>query len=148
VQAIDAAYTLLISSLHAIAPEVMSRVEVLVESTTMLRDPGNYWISVINVGRAFPLNRIQAIDDTDQVDFFPFANNASANNRHCHTTLLKKIHTLFQAGFVIGSMMHVADLLSIGATEIRCSSDEVALNNLAIDYFTLVNNIFTDVLSV
>eukprot|EP00299_Pterocystis_sp_00344_P017149 c8603_g1_i2.p1 GENE.c8603_g1_i2~~c8603_g1_i2.p1 ORF type:complete len:698 (+),score=172.51 c8603_g1_i2:196-2094(+) len=107
VKLIDAAATLFVEALQALAPELLSRVLVLRESEAMLKDPGNYWISVINVGRKFSVNRVQQIDEAND-----------------------------QAGHIIGCLMHVADVLSIGAKSIYCSSNETALHELAAEYIS------------
>ena len=63
---IDAYYTILTTALNILDPEFMSsRVRILTQSKVILADPSNYWISVINVGRHFPLNTVMGIGESD-----------------------------------------------------------------------------------
>jgi tyrosyl-tRNA synthetase len=65
VKAISAYYTILLTSLKALKPELMDRVQVIYQSEAILTDPSNYWISVINVGRHFMLNDVMGTDLND-----------------------------------------------------------------------------------
>jgi len=68
-QVIRAAYTLLCASCSALdklAPPPASsnqpswsQVQVLFQSDAILKDPSDYWISVINAGRALKLNEVK-----------------------------------------------------------------------------------------
>ena len=63
---IDAYYTVLTTALKVLDPEFMSsKVRILTQSKMILADPSNYWISVINVGRHFPLNTVMGIGESD-----------------------------------------------------------------------------------
>lgn len=62
---IAAFYTVLIATLKALDPDIMSRVQIVFQSEAILADPSNYWISVINVGRHFMLNQIMGCDMED-----------------------------------------------------------------------------------
>eukprot|EP00587_Corethron_hystrix_P002751 CAMPEP_0113307914 /NCGR_PEP_ID=MMETSP0010_2-20120614/6567_1 /TAXON_ID=216773 ORGANISM="Corethron hystrix, Strain 308" /NCGR_SAMPLE_ID=MMETSP0010_2 /ASSEMBLY_ACC=CAM_ASM_000155 /LENGTH=739 /DNA_ID=CAMNT_0000162861 /DNA_START=55 /DNA_END=2274 /DNA_ORIENTATION=- /assembly_acc=CAM_ASM_000155 len=59
-KAMAASFTVMLTALRAIAPEVMKQVTVVKQSEAILKDPSNYWISVINVGRLFSLDTVQA----------------------------------------------------------------------------------------
>lgn len=59
VKVIDYYYEVLTNSLITIAPEIMKNVVIVKQSAAILKDPSNYWISVINAGRYFPLNVVQ-----------------------------------------------------------------------------------------
>ena len=48
--AICASFDIFVASLRAIAPETMASVAVLRQSTVILANPNDYWISVINAG--------------------------------------------------------------------------------------------------
>lgn len=70
-QVIRAAYTLLCTScgaLDQLAPPSSSdqpswsQVQVLFQSDAILKDPSDYWISVINAGRALKLNEVKPGD--------------------------------------------------------------------------------------
>ncbi len=62
---ITSSFDVLLAALRAIAPAVMDGVVVVRQSSAILADPSNYWISVINVGRHFNLNAIQeGFDDS------------------------------------------------------------------------------------
>jgi tyrosyl-tRNA synthetase len=58
VKGIAAYYQVLTTALTAMDPQLMSTVQILFQSEAILADPSNYWISVINVGRHFPLNTV------------------------------------------------------------------------------------------
>ena len=114
-KAIAAANSLFVAALRAIAPTVMKDVQVVVQSEAILQDSSNYWISVINAGRAFALSQVQAVDEA-----------------------------CAEAGQVISSLMHVADVLatsvsdsaakSTPATSICTPPSQVALHQLACTY--------------
>ena len=63
---IGACYTLLKEALIAVAPRLMSRVSVRIQSEEILKDPSAYWISVINVGRVFQLQRVREVDGSNE----------------------------------------------------------------------------------
>lgn len=105
-KAIAAAYTLLTEALLALAPELMAKVRIVKQSEAILSNPSDYWISVINVGRKFPLGKV-CINEADG-----------------------------QASQVITSLMHVGDVLATQATTIGCTESEKALHTLAIDYYS------------
>ena len=69
VKAIDAFYTIFLTALKALEPELMENVSVWRQSDAILHDPSNYWISVINVGRHFNLNQVMGsnLKDADGV---------------------------------------------------------------------------------
>ena len=68
-KAIDAYYTVLLTSLKSLDAELMARVSVIRQSEAILSDPSNYWISVINVGRHFMLDDVMgdSLKDNDCV---------------------------------------------------------------------------------
>jgi len=85
---------------------------VIVQSEAILTNSSDYWISVINAGRAFSLNDIRAVDETST-----------------------------EAGQTITSLMHVADVLSTcpapqAATPscICTTAAQAALHGLACTY--------------
>ena len=55
-----------VGGLRALAPELMSSVTVLKQSDSILADPSNYWISVINAGRAHKLAAVRACDEASE----------------------------------------------------------------------------------
>jgi tyrosyl-tRNA synthetase len=65
IKAITAYYTVLLTTLKALDPKLMEKVQVLWQSEAILADPSNYWISVINVGRHFSLNDVMGPDMKD-----------------------------------------------------------------------------------
>ena len=112
-KAIAAANALFVGALRAIAPALMGEVQVLVQSEAILGSSSDYWISVINAGRAFQLSQVRAIDEA------------------CAET-----------GQVISSLMHVADVLAVSVTSaaggpptsICAPSSQLALHELACSY--------------
>ena len=87
----------------------MSSVLVVKQSELILSDPSNYWISVINVGRAFNLNVLQSgYDDSCAV------------------------------GNVIGRMMTLADLSSLNAKSVSYlagDGDAASMSGIISEYF-------------
>lgn len=104
-KAVAAAYSLLVDSLNALVPELMSKVRVLKQSDAILSNPSDYWISVINVGRKFSLSKV-CLNEADG-----------------------------QASQVISSLMHVADVMATSATTIASVESDKALHQLAVDYY-------------
>jgi tyrosyl-tRNA synthetase len=64
-KAIDAYYKVFTTSLRALDPATMDKVQILYQSEAILADPSNYWISVINVGRHFMLDDIMGPEMKD-----------------------------------------------------------------------------------
>jgi tyrosyl-tRNA synthetase len=104
---IEACYSMLVEALAAVAPDTMARVTVMSQSEAILRDPSNYWISVINVGRFFQLQRVREVDETNEY-----------------------------AGQVIAALMHVGDVLAMAPASLACTagSSLEAANKLAVAY--------------
>ena len=67
-KAIDAAYALFVGSLKALAPELMAGVTVCKQSEAILSEASDYWISVINAGRAFPLSALREVHRSIEAD--------------------------------------------------------------------------------
>mmetsp|Transcript_18149 Transcript_18149/g.30326 ORF Transcript_18149/g.30326 Transcript_18149/m.30326 type:complete len:888 (-) Transcript_18149:351-3014(-) len=59
-KAINAAYSVLLGAMRALSPDLMGNVRVIKQSEVVLDNPSDYWISVINVGRAFPLSALRS----------------------------------------------------------------------------------------
>ena len=64
-KAIDAYYKVFTTSLMALDPVTMAKVQILYQSEAILADPSNYWISVINVGRQFMLDDVMGTEMRD-----------------------------------------------------------------------------------
>jgi len=108
-KAIGASNDLFVAGLKAVAPTLMADVHVVHQSKALLRDPSDYWISVINAGRAFQLSRVLAAVDTTSPD----------------------------AGHVLSSLMHVADVLAIAGKKpaVVCGTQaQQPLAELALEY--------------
>jgi tyrosyl-tRNA synthetase len=84
---IKAFYDLLLHGLRSLAPTLMSKVRVCWQGEMILSDPGVYWISVINSGRASNLGDI--------------------------TRSLPLSESLEFAGQVVSSLMHSADVMAL-----------------------------------
>ena len=104
---IAACYTLLCEALRAVEPVLMSRVAVVLQSEAILRDPSQYWISVINVGRYFQLQRVRDVDEGNEY-----------------------------AGQVIAALMHVADVVALAPAALACTGGGMleAAHKLAVAY--------------
>lgn len=84
-KAIQAYYTILLASLHTLDGDLMKHVTVVWQNDAILLDSSNYWISVINVGRYYPLQQVMGsqMEESDGV------------------------------GLVIARLMQVADVISV-----------------------------------
>ena len=110
-KAVAAADALLVAALRALAPELMKDVEILIQSDALLTNSSDYWISVINAGRASPLSKVRAVEEP----------------------------LMSETGHVITTLMHVADVLAVcptaGAGAILCGPEgSTALHELAAAY--------------
>ena len=108
-KAIAASYTLLVESLKATSPELMSRVRVMIQSEALLANPSDYWISVINVGRKYNLQKVLDAESDTGSEY---------------------------AGQVVSSLMHVADCIAVAPTVICCQPSQAGLAKLCVDYYT------------
>lgn len=84
---IKAFYDLLLHGLSSIAPETMKNVRVCWQQEMILSGPSEYWISVINAGRAQNLGDV--------------------------TRALPAGETLEMAGQVVATLMHAGDVLAL-----------------------------------
>jgi tyrosyl-tRNA synthetase len=67
-KAVSAFYTILTTALKTLDPDTMENVQILLQSEAILTDPSNYWISVINTGRHFKLDKVQgSLKDSEGV---------------------------------------------------------------------------------
>jgi tyrosyl-tRNA synthetase len=107
---INAFFTIFVTSLKALEPELMKDVVVMLQSDAILSDPSNYWISVINAGRHFALDDVMGsnVNDADGV------------------------------GIVIGRLMKVADIMGLEPFSIGMDETEDAKieSKMLEDYFT------------
>jgi len=95
-KAIDAYYTIFVTSLKALDPDLMKDVVVMKQSEAILSDPSNYWISVINVGRHFALDDVMGTN----------------------------VHDADGVGTVIGRLMKVADIMGLEPSSIGISDND------------------------
>jgi len=110
-KAIACSFSLFVAALRALAPTLMGDVRIVNQSQMLLINPSDYWISVINAGRAFQLSRVLAAVDEPEPG----------------------------AGHVLASLMHVADVLSISSSEaatLCCTPAQRPQAQLALDYFS------------
>eukprot|EP00614_Pseudopedinella_elastica_P014696 CAMPEP_0172581694 /NCGR_PEP_ID=MMETSP1068-20121228/992_1 /TAXON_ID=35684 /ORGANISM="Pseudopedinella elastica, Strain CCMP716" /LENGTH=919 /DNA_ID=CAMNT_0013374779 /DNA_START=63 /DNA_END=2822 /DNA_ORIENTATION=- len=162
-KAIRAAYTLLVESLRALdalqvdpSKRVMmgSRLQVVWQSEAVLQGPSDYWISVIDVGRALKLNQVQ-------MGFLPLpsaAASAAASGEASGEAASGESATVSAdgkageteaaaggvpghapseaAGRVVSALMHCGDVLGCHPSVIPCSqgADE-APHKLALGYW-------------
>jgi len=84
-------YGLLESCLKLIVPDLMEKVQVLYQSKELLKSPNAYWISAIDVGRTFKLDRVRASLEDGEV--------------------------LTESSQVLSTIMHVADMLALSAAK-------------------------------
>ncbi len=96
VKVIGAFYTVFLAALTALDENLMKGVLILKQSEAILADPSNYWISVINAGRYFPLDDVMGsnVKDADCV------------------------------GIVIGRLMMVADSMGLQPSSIAMEDSE------------------------
>jgi tyrosyl-tRNA synthetase len=96
---ISAYYAVLLSALRALddhlhGGDTMKNVTVVMQSEAILRDPSNYWISVINAGRHFSLDEVMT---------------GSANNVGSKGSMKDSEGV----GKVIGRLMMIADVMAV-----------------------------------
>jgi len=91
---LGAYYTLLEAGVKAVAPNL--KFDVVKQSETILQDPSNYWISVINVGRTFNVSDLEKASGVEEFEM---------------------------AGHVISCLMHVGDLITINPATV-CFAEE------------------------
>ena len=82
----------------------------MIQSEALLTNPSDYWISVINVGRKYPLQKVLDAEKSDDGSEY--------------------------AGQVIASLMSVADCLAVAPSTICCQPSQVGLAKLCSDYYT------------
>lgn len=106
-KAIAAFYTLLLTSLRALDANLMETVQVQYQSQAILTDPSNYWISVINVGRHFMLDKVMgdSMVDSDGV------------------------------GGVIARLMQVADVAGVAPASLSLDETNRVVADLVSDFF-------------
>jgi tyrosyl-tRNA synthetase len=108
---VSAFYLVLVKALNLLDPTLMQNVTVLLQSEAILKDPSNYWISVINVGRNFKLEDVMgpALHDADSV------------------------------GIVIARLMMVGDVAGVTPSTLSLSNDAEAdvLKKLVNDFFVM-----------
>ncbi|KAL3810324.1 hypothetical protein ACHAXA_008259 [Cyclostephanos tholiformis] len=104
---ISAYYAVLLSALRALddhlyGGDTMKNVTVVTQSEAILRDPSNYWISVINAGRHFSLDEVMM----------------GGTNNVLGKGSMKDSEGV---GKVIGRLMMIADVLSVNPKSIALS---------------------------
>jgi tyrosyl-tRNA synthetase len=117
IKAITAFYTVFLASLTALDAGMMSRVQIVWQSEAILCDPSNYWISVINVGRHFQLDKVMGPTMVDSEG----------------------------VGMVIARLMKVADVISIEPNSISLldHNDSVVEKELVEDFYQAKLNSLT-----
>ncbi|GAX14019.1 tyrosyl-tRNA synthetase [Fistulifera solaris] len=105
---IAAFYTLLLASLRALDATLMESVHIQYQSQAILTDPSNYWISVINVGRHFMLDKVMGDNmvDSDGV------------------------------GGVIARLMQVADIAGVAPASMSLEESNQVVAELVSEFFT------------
>lgn len=107
-KAISASFTILVEALKAASPQLMARVRVMIQSEALLANPSDYWISVINVGRKYNLQKVLDAESEAGSEY---------------------------AGQVISSLMHVADCLAVAPSIICAQPCQAGLAKLCVDYY-------------
>ena len=98
VKLVNAYFDVVVKSLNVLDAAAMMNVTVVKQSDCVMADPSNYWISVINVGRFFNLNEVQAGYDDEQ-----------------------------RVGNVIARMMLCADVVALSPASVACIGESVDL---------------------
>jgi tyrosyl-tRNA synthetase len=109
IKTITAFYHVFLASCRALDPSLMEKVTVVWQSEAILTDPSNYWISVINTGRHFMLDKVMgpSMKDSDGV------------------------------GQVIGRLMMVADVAGLEPASLALTPGEAAATEMEMihDFF-------------
>lgn len=116
VKAIAAFYTILLAGLRALHPrKAMGAVTVVWQSEAILKDPSNYWISVINVGRHFTLDKVmESLKASDGV------------------------------GFVIARLMQVADVAGVAPASLALAPDREGSHSVSDTPSAVVKSLVKD----
>ena len=111
-KAISAYYSILLASLraldnhfHGTENSIMKNVTVVTQSEAILKDPSNYWISVINAGRHFSLDEVMGLD----------------------IGLGEGMKDSEGVGKVIGRLMMIADVLAVNPKSIALDAAAAAV---------------------
>jgi len=113
--AIRAAFTLFVAVLRVTQPALMAKVRVVWQSEVILANPNDYWVTVINVGRATPLKRVRTV----------FGGEGQSEET-------QKVHD------VVMPLMHVADIVLLNATDTLVAPEDEGLHHLAQEFATIV----------
>jgi len=110
--AIRAAFTVYVNVLKVKFPALMEKVKVVWQSELILSNPNDYWITVINIGRAFTLKQVRGV-------------LGSGEEKEEEA---QKVHD------VIMPLMHVSDLVALGASHVICAKEAEGLQLLSKQY--------------
>eukprot|EP01012_Entosiphon_sulcatum_P014306 TRINITY_DN1934_c0_g1_i3.p1 TRINITY_DN1934_c0_g1~~TRINITY_DN1934_c0_g1_i3.p1 ORF type:complete len:732 (+),score=165.71 TRINITY_DN1934_c0_g1_i3:46-2241(+) len=110
--AIRASYTLLLAALRSLAPEFMEKVSVQWQSHTILEQPSDYWIRVINVGRSFSLQRV--------CEAFGLSEQSEEESG--------------PASAVVAGLLHVGDILALRPAFVSADPSAAKMHELAVEY--------------
>ncbi|XP_063934525.1 uncharacterized protein LOC135146297 [Zophobas morio] len=94
IKAIRAYYKIFTRAVSTLCPNVLSRVEVILQSALILSSAGDYWTTAIHIGRKVPLQRLVAVNGEENM---------------C-------------AGFVVSALLFVCDVFQCRASAIFCYS--------------------------
>lgn len=107
---IAAYFKILTTSLQALDPATMAKVQIVHQSEAILADPSNYWISVINVGRHFKLKDVMG----------PKMKDADC------------------AGFIVARLMKTADVAGVEPASVAMvegAAETMVMTNLVQSFF-------------
>jgi len=136
VKAIRAAFVLLVEAVKALDKALpgntgdgkrLSDVTVLFQSEAILADPSDYWISVINVGRALKLNELKP--------GFPNLPQATTADASGASEDGEGGGVSEPAGLVVAALMSVGDVLGLCPATIACDASDAGTATLAASYW-------------
>ena len=109
---IRASFNVLVNAMKALDAPLMEGVTVLLQSQLMLASPSSYWISVINAGRKFQLHDL------------------------CKT--ISPNEEVAKAGPVVAALMHVGDVLALGADTLATTATTKHHHELVKKYINML----------
>jgi len=140
---IKAAYTVLVEAMRAIdlkyGGDGLKNTKVMFQSEAIMNGPSEYWISVINVGRALKVKEVQT-----GYPSLPLSNTSAAPSGPSKIAVDAAAEEGLgeeeggvsePVGCVVAALMFVGDILALAPHSIACQDNDGQVK-LALDYWT------------
>lgn len=117
---------------HPAAAAAWGQVQVLFQSDAVLQDPSDYWISVINAGRALKLNEVKPGYPPYPTAAVQAGAAAAAGDDGDNAGAAAVSEP---AGCVVAALMHVGDMLGVGPATVAAARADAGPHRLALAYW-------------